>query len=182
MVTVTKILGYSAGGVFGIILLAIIVTTLVFSTFTFINTLPLQNGNNATINTLNASGDNRQVYRVSFSGAGTKTLRVNVPTNACASAVNYSVLPTDDSISATIDVGVTAGAADFGAAEIDDVPYDDPEASGAILASDGTATIPELCSMNSTAQLFFTVEVTSTGPVTFLFEVVSQGYFVQLNA
>jgi hypothetical protein len=146
---------------------------------TFMNTVKTTN---ATTNSLNADGENRMLYRVSFSGAGTKTLRVNVPTNACAKAVNYSVLPTDDNISATIDVGVTSGAADFGAAEIDDVPYDDPDATGAILASGGTASISELCSMNSTAQLFFTVEVTSTGPVTFLFEVVSQGYFVQLNA
>jgi hypothetical protein len=96
--------------------------------------------------------------------------------------VNYSVLPTDDNISATIDVGVTAGAADFGSAEIDDSSYDTSGANGTIIANQGSATIPELCSMNSTAQLFFTVEVTSTSPVTFLFEVVSQGYFVQVTA
>ena len=159
-------------------ILAICIVILFIVLLTWANTM---NSTTPAINSLNATdpdagGGLRTLYRMSFSGAGTKTLRVNVPNNGCTIAFNYSMLPTATAIDATIDIGTTSTDTDFGTESIVAKDYDEVGGYGSITSTGGTAAIDDICSVNGTAQLFITVDVTSTTPVTFLFEQVSVGY------
>ena len=165
---------WKVGLIVTVVLFLIGLITLLAIWGTFMNTA---NSVSQQTNTLNANAENRKLYRMSFSGAGTKTLRVTVPANACAKSVLWSILPDATGVTGTIDIGSTSGGSDFGdSAAISNETYDTPGSYGQIDQADGTTTLAEICSTPGTNSIFITVEITSTTPVTFSFELVSEGY------
>ena len=155
-----------------LVLIGVIVFLMLWSVYTRTNSLLTQSINN--LNATTGAGQ-RSLHLMTFTANGTKTLRVTVPSLSCASDVNWSILPNANSTACdgTIKIGTTAGDDDFGTETLTDQVSED---SGTIArASD----IVDSCSTptNGTATLFFTVNITTGTPVTFLFEVVSKGYY-----
>jgi hypothetical protein len=90
------------------------------------------------------------------------------------------MFPEATNVTGTIKIGTTKGEDDFGSATLTSYDFDDADGHGTILR-DAALGVEDVCTTSfSTITLYFTVTVTSGNPVTFLFEMVSAGYYNSL--
>jgi hypothetical protein len=170
--------------------ITVVVILLAILTFAIISWVNINFIMVPSLNSLNAAGDNRIIATTTL-GVGSTVFFVKIPNNACLKLVNYSMAPGANGVSATIKIGLPNMLPDaFGSATITNEDFD-TGGFGQITKAVSVRLddLGNLCSINNTVSAMISVivtsvdsSVTSSDRVTFLFEVVSEGYYQTLTA